>query len=407
MSTQEPAVQGWRRTMYVLFGVQFSSSTGFDLLVPFLPLYVSVVGVSTVGSVELWAGLVYTAPAISLVFAAPLWGLAADRFGRRLMLLRSTFCGALLVTLMGFVQNAEQLIGLRVLQGALTGNAAAASALLAAAVPRQHVGEAFGLVKTGMRLGLGAGSLLGGVLGYTLGFRPAFWIAGALLAVAGCLTLLVREQFSPPVKPKVRVGLMASYRALMAAPRMGRVFALSFLLSAARLAMLPIVPLFLLQLSEGAGRAAVYAGVAVGAKALIGGGLALFIGKLSDRIGHGRVVIVGALGLAALTFPIGFATASWQVVALFVAAGIAGVGVMPGVSALMATHLPEGRHGATFGLDKMLSGVAKIISPLLGVALTMLAGPAAAFGMVGLIYVAVALLARPLALSGAPTTSAG
>ena len=122
----------WRRNLYILTVVQLLSTAGFSLVFPFMPLYVQEVGIATGGSVEFWTGLVFSSQAVTMMIAAPIWGAYADRYGRKVMLVRATLGGAVLLVLMGLVQNAEQLVILRTIQGFVTGVVPAASALVAA-----------------------------------------------------------------------------------------------------------------------------------------------------------------------------------------------------------------------------------------------------------------------------------
>ena len=62
----------WRRNLAVLSGVQVISTLGFGLIFPFLPLYVRDLGVSTGGSLEFWAGLVFSAQAFTMMIASPI-----------------------------------------------------------------------------------------------------------------------------------------------------------------------------------------------------------------------------------------------------------------------------------------------------------------------------------------------
>jgi DHA1 family multidrug resistance protein-like MFS transporter len=66
-----------------------------------------------------------------MALVAPLWGRLSDRLGRKLMLLRATLTATVVVGSMGFVSSPWQLLGLRLLQGTLTGTVPAATALVA------------------------------------------------------------------------------------------------------------------------------------------------------------------------------------------------------------------------------------------------------------------------------------
>ncbi len=116
------------------------------------------------------------------------------------MLERATFGAAITLALMGFVQNAEQLVVLRAIQGMVSGVVAAANALVAANTPKEHSGEALGLLQMGRWVGVAGGPILGGVLGDMFGFRESFWITAILLGLAGLAsTIWVKEDFKPPI----------------------------------------------------------------------------------------------------------------------------------------------------------------------------------------------------------------
>ena len=72
------------------------SMVGFSMVLPFLPLYINALGVRTWGTIEFWSGLVFSAQAMTMMISAPLWGAVADRYGRKLMLIRATLGGAVL-----------------------------------------------------------------------------------------------------------------------------------------------------------------------------------------------------------------------------------------------------------------------------------------------------------------------
>jgi DHA1 family multidrug resistance protein-like MFS transporter len=138
----------WKRTLLIVFIAQTIVAVGYSSIFPFLPLYVESLGTSTNLSVEFLAGLVYSAQAFTMMIASPIWGAVADRVGRKLMVERAMFGGALMTFLMAFVQTAEQLIALRAIQGLITGVVAASNALVASETPRERTGFAMGMLHT-------------------------------------------------------------------------------------------------------------------------------------------------------------------------------------------------------------------------------------------------------------------
>jgi len=136
----------WERTLYILAFSQFITAIGFSSIFPFLPLYVKSLGSTTGLSIELLAGLVFSAQAFTMMIASPIWGGLADRFGRKLMIQRASFGGTVLLFIMAFVTSAEQLVALRAIQGLITGTVAANNALVASIAPRERTGYAMGML---------------------------------------------------------------------------------------------------------------------------------------------------------------------------------------------------------------------------------------------------------------------
>ncbi|MEZ4613920.1 MAG: MFS transporter [Caldilineaceae bacterium] len=239
----------WRRNLYILFGVQLLTTAGFSLVFPFLPLYIRELGVATRGSLEFWSGMVFSTQAFTMMISSPFWGVIADRYGRKPMLLRATLGGAILITLMGFAQNAEQLVLLRTIQGFVTGVISSVNALVAATAPKEKTGSALGLLMLGRWGGIALGPVVGGVLGDAFGYRESFIITGVMLTIAGVAVLFwVHEEFTPVEKAK-RPSMIGGYRALLTAPGMIGLYSLSFLRSLGQMMIpLPSPPSFMIQL---------------------------------------------------------------------------------------------------------------------------------------------------------------
>ena len=385
----------WRRNLAVLSVVQVISTLGFGLIFPFLPLYVRDLGVSTTGSLEFWAGMAFSAQAFTMMIASPIWGTVADRSGRKLMLERATLGGAIIVGAMGFVQNAEQLVILRALQGATTGVIAANNALVAAQTPKEHSGFALGVINMARWVGVAGGPLVGGIIGELFGFRESFWITGALLGVAGIgVVLWVQEDFHPVAKSQ-RPGFWASYRAIFTAQGMRGLYSLAFLRSLGATVTVPILALFVLALNQGEERGSVaMTGLIIGASAFTSAVSAVYLGRLGDRIGHERILFGSAVLSALLFIPQVFVTSGWQLAFWQAVSGIAIGGLVPSVSALMNIYAPAGNQGATYGLDNSVQAAARVVAPMMAAALAMWVGYRGVFVGAAAIYVVAAIVAR-------------
>lgn len=380
----------WRRNLYVLFGVQLLSTAGFSLVFPFLPLYIKELGVATVGSLEFWSGMVFSMQALTMMITSPIWGVVADRHGRKPMLLRATIGGAVLITLMGFAQNAEQLVLLRTIQGAVTGVISSVNALVASTAPKEKMGSSLGLLMFARWGGVALGPVVGGLLGDAFGFRESFWITGIILAIAGiCVWLWVHEEFTPVEKAK-QPSLVESYRMLLVSPGMFGLYTLAFLRSLGQMMIYPVAALFMIELMGTEIGAATASGLMIGA---VGGASAIssvYLGQLGDRIGHERILIAAALCAVLFYLPQPFVTAPWQLIILQGLTGFAAGGLLSPMAALMNLWTPPNTQGATYALDNSVAAAGRSISPMVAAGVATWVGVRGVFGITALVYAMIA-----------------
>jgi MFS family permease len=147
----------WKRNLIVCWFGMFVSGVGMSMLAPVLPLYIQHLGVNNTASIAQLSGVAFGITYIISAIFSPIWGLAADKFGRKPMLLRASLGMAIVIGCMGFATNVYVLIGLRLLQGVITGYATACTTLIATQTDKEHTGYALGTISTASI----AGSLLG------------------------------------------------------------------------------------------------------------------------------------------------------------------------------------------------------------------------------------------------------
>lgn len=115
------------------------------------------------------------------------------------MLLRAQFAAFCTIGLMGLATAPWQILGLRMVEGALTGTVTAATALVAATVPKERLGYGLGLIQTAIFSGAAIGPLFGGILADRLGYRETFGVASTMMLLGALVTLFfVRENFPSP-----------------------------------------------------------------------------------------------------------------------------------------------------------------------------------------------------------------
>lgn len=384
----------WQRTLYIMLFVQLVSAIGFSLVFPFFPLYVKELGTNTGLSLEFWAGMVFSSQAFTMMFASPIWGAVADRFGRKMMVARATFGGAILILLMGYVRSAEELALLRALQGFVTGVIPAANALVAAAAPRERTGYAMGLLQVGFWSGVAVGPMIGGFIADTWGYQTAFVTTATLLVIAGLMVWFgIEERFDPnSVKTRKRT-FVGEWTNILTAPGVGLVYSIRAMSWLGRTMLIPIIPLFAASLLPGSDRVSTFTGLVVGLAAATGTASAVYLGRLGDRIGH-RPVLIGSAIVGGLFYASQmFVSEAWHLLALQALTGAAIGGVTPALSALLNNYTQPGQEGAVYGLDSSVAAAARAVAPLVGSMIAVWIGLSTTFVIAGVCFLLTGMMA--------------
>lgn len=388
-------MQTWQRNLYTLWVAELIAIAGFTVVLPFLPYYVQDLGVTELEQVELWSGLLFASQAVAMAIFSPIWGSVADRYGRKLMVERAMFGGAVVMGAMGFVQNVQQLVVLRALQGCLTGTIAAATTLVASSVPRQRSGHALGLLQMAVYSGASAGPLLGGLVADHFGYRTAFVVTGALLFLAGVtVAIFVHEEFEPPHREAgSRKGdFWLGVRAVFRSRELLVVLGIELMLRLGTRIMGPVLPLFVQTLVPGEARVASLVGLITGLGAATSAVGAVLLGRASDRLGYRTVLLICALGAVVVYMPQFFVTTPVQLLILQAAAGAAMGGGLAAIGAMLANLSPEGRQGAVYGLDWSAISAANGLGPMTGAAVAVGLGLRVPFLFAAGIYGLAALI---------------
>ncbi|MDW8060725.1 MAG: MFS transporter [Thermomicrobium sp.] len=380
-----PGNQGWQRTLAALWLAQTLTIVGFSLRTPFLPFFVAELGARSLEAQALWAGAINAGGAAVMAITAPFWGTLADRYGRKMMVLRAMLAGSLTIGLMAAATSPWQLFALRLVEGGFTGTVTASTTLAASTVPRERLGFGLGLMQMAVFSGSAVGPLVGGILADRVGYRATFAFAGSLLFLSALLVFfLVEEHFEPPATPASRRDATGdAWRSLLAPALLGIVVSL-FALRAASMALQPIVPLLVEQLARDARAVNSLAGLAMGVSGITSAVASVVLGRLSDRVGQRPLLLASGVLAAASFLPLAATNAVWQVVALQALFGIASGGMLPTANALVARLTPEERRGTVYGFTTTASSLGAFVGPLGGTALAAALGLHAPFLVIGL-----------------------
>lgn len=387
----------WKYTLGVICIAQVLSAVGFSMIFPFLPLYIEDLGSSSGLSTELLAGLVISAQGITMMISAPFWGVVADRFGRKKMIMRALFGGALTLAFMAFAQTAEQLILIRAIQGLITGTVSANNALVAASTPRHRVGFAMGALQVGLWAGVAVGPLLGGVLADLFGYSIPFLITAILLMAGGLVVLVGVSEDSSSLaseSEKRRTSVLQSWKNVLGTSGVGLVLSLRFLSGLARMIIVPIAPLFVVSLvARGADASNTYAGMVMAVSAATSTLGAVYLGNLGDRISHRKVLFYCSTAAALLYLPQAFVADVWQLLLLQGLAGLVAGGMVSVPSALLSRYTDAQTAGAVYGMENSVISGSRAAAPLFGATVAIWLGMRGTFLATAFVFAIIAIIA--------------
>ena len=128
-------------------------------------------------------------------------------------------------------------------------------------------------------------------------------------------------------------------------------FVTFFVLTVALYSVEPIITVYITQLSGNTSHIALLAGLAFSASGLANIIAAPRLGKLSDKIGAHKVMLV-ALVVAGLIFiPQAFVKNPWQLMGLRFLLGLTTAGLIPSVNILIKKITPDSLTGRVFGFN--------------------------------------------------------
>lgn len=359
----------WKVNLMVIWFGSFLVNAGFTMIIPFLSLYLSKdLNIVNERQITMWAGAIFAANFATSFIFQPIWGKLADKYGRKVMLLRSGFGMAIITSLMGFATAPWHLLVLRLLNGVVSGFNPAAVALVSSTTPKSRMGFAMGIVQSGSVAGTILGPLLGGLLADNIGYRPIFYITGALILVASLLALfLVKENFDREEASHAKqVSVIAGFRELNKTPQLLVLFSITFLLQFAMLSPMSILPLYVEKLHGLGQNAALWAGFTVAVTGISNMITSPFLGKLSDKLGAHRILTICLIGAACSLIPQAFVQSVWQLLLVRLVMGVFMGGLLPSVNALIRHYTPEGMESRAFGFNASTLALGNMLGSLIG-----------------------------------------
>lgn len=339
----------------------FINIAGFSLILPLLPFYGQVFDATPAK-----IALLFAAYSFGNVFGEIFWGRKSDVWGRRKVLVLTTFVAGLTYVAFAWAPSFWIAVGIRVISGFFSGTLSVAQSFIADVSTPERRAKTMGFFGAAFSLGFAFGPVLGGLLaggaGDAAAFRVPILAAGALSVFASTWCFLVLRDAVPPRgkgAPLPRYG--DAVRFVSSQPLLSRLFVISLFGIAAFASMEAVYGLWSEHNFGWSAKDLGYAFIAIGAGGLIA---QLFcIGPLVARYGEARVIVIGLslLALSMLLQPV-FRTPVSGVLLM----GLLMTGhslAFPAAGALLSRNTPPERQGQTMGLLMATNAVGRIVVP--------------------------------------------
>ncbi len=347
----------------ILFLTVFLDLLGFGIVIPFLPMFASKLGVSAFGIGALLA--IYSAMQF---LCAPVLGRLSDRVGRRPIIMLGLLGSSAGYLIYGFAASFVGLFISRMVHGACAATVSTAQAYVADTTTEENRARGMGMIGAAFGLGFVLGPALGGLLGHSSLRVPVFFASGLTFANFVFAVLRLPESHRPA--PGVTLSFSRLVAPLLGLPRqlvghhLSRLFTIAFLVT---FAIAAFEATFALMVPAAYG----YGAFGIGAMLAFAGLMqalaqGYLLGKMVARLGEVRVLM---LGLAA--FIVGLAPLAELPSGGFVFLALAllslGYGfASPAVASIISKRSERHLQGEVLGVNQSALSLARIFGPLAG-----------------------------------------
>jgi DHA1 family multidrug resistance protein-like MFS transporter len=296
----------WRKTTALFAATGFVESLAFGHLGAFTPLYLRSELHVPEARIGAWVGILSAIGYPLGLILLPFWAAWADRYGRKLIIIRSSFVAAIMFAIVASSQTVGMMAFARFLSGFVLGNTGVMMALQADITPKERLGWSVSIIGAGAPLAMAVGPLLGGALAEQFGLRTLIWIdAGITLVICAVLAIWLRDE--PHIvehADNARQGAKRALQSVWQTPGVPPLFTATFLVAFSLSASMPYAPMLVHKLYHGPNPAEVIGQVLTPAGIVMAAASAVW-GGIGSRIGYAFAcrlcivfVIVALLGQA-------------------------------------------------------------------------------------------------------------
>ncbi len=352
--------EAWVRNQYVMVATVFVVFTGFAFVLPFLPLYVRMLGVKGDDAVALWSGVLLGISPLIAGLMAPVWGRLADRHGQKRMVVRALVSYVFLLALSAAATRVEHLLALRIGVGLFGGIGPLGLAMATSLAPRERTGHAVGLIQAAQILAAAVGPLTGGLLADTIGIRATFVVTAALCAVALWLVAGYYQEGAPapPSAPATAGGApLLRRRGVLA------LLVVLFLVNFVGRSFTPILPLHLQRLAVPAASLALATGLLISAYSVAAAVSSTVLGRATRRFPPRALLAASLAAGAATVLPMALISSFTVFLGLALLLGLASGGALTICYTIGGLMVPSAQRATAFGFFSGAALFGGAISP--------------------------------------------
>jgi len=389
------SVAGWAVVAALFAATTCVESMSWNQLSAYTPLYLRELHVPA-AQVPAWIAAMSSLGWILALPMAPFWGILADRYSRKLVIVRSAAIEALIFGGWAFSTSPWMVLVFRSLNGFVLGNTGVMLAVQASTTPRQRLALAVGIVGAGSPAGRAVGPILGSLLVHLVDVRGMLLFDAALSAVmAVLLTVVMREtDHVRPADLRVASLLRGAVAEIASKPLVWRLFLATAVTQIGLWTYLPYAPIYIARLTTGDTVTAI--GIVLSAVGLGQAIASPLWGVAMPRFGHVAVLNLTSVGSALALATVGLSHNLVLFAAALVVNGVFAAAILTASMAVMAATVSPERRGAVLGQILFPFYFGGVAGPLIGAA-AFGAGQTVVFGIAALLSLAplIVLMTMP------------
>lgn len=341
--------------------VVFIDLIGFGIVIPILPLLIE-----RIGGGPFLVGVVIALFSLFQFLFSPILGRLSDKYGRRPILVISSFINAASYLLIFLSQAFWIVVIARIIAGIGSANISVAQAYIADISSAHDRTKKLGYIGAAFGLGFIVGPLLGGVIGEKFGIGAPFLIPAILSAVNTLLIFVILPESNKALQKHIKIEIfnMQVTKEVLRPKNMSFLLFLFFFVNLALALIIGVFPLFAQEkFNWGEAQNGYFFGL-IGLASFVT--QAFFIRLLLKRLDETKMVRIALIIFGIAVIGMGLSSFGWVTL---IAGPVSAVGfslLNIGIQSLISLESKPEEQGIVLGISQSFGAMARVIGPLAG-----------------------------------------